>query len=194
LYYNTKSYRVYSLNTVYYKIFLKSYETVLRIEQCSILNTSLSWPFIFIQSKLSIWGLHICISSIINARVTLKHMVLAKHGRLLKYWCGKACCNLIKIWSLIAPDYVAHNFKRDIAKPGAVKDRILIRLSLLLHWKKKKIYGIYREGGRGNYHKKDAKHNFYSYLDLPFSALLVSRDVLQKHFFVLSKVLSSSSS
>jgi hypothetical protein len=27
-------------------------------------------PFIFIQSKLSIWGLHICISAIINTCVT----------------------------------------------------------------------------------------------------------------------------
>jgi hypothetical protein len=37
-------------------------------------------------------------------------------------------------------------------------------------------------------------HSFYSYLDLPFSALLVRTDVLQNHFFVLSKVLSSRSS
>jgi hypothetical protein len=36
--------------------------------------------------------------------------------------------------------------------------------------------------------------SFYSYLDLPFSAVLVRHDVLQKHFFVLSKVLSNSSS
>jgi uncharacterized protein YceK len=36
--------------------------------------------------------------------------------------------------------------------------------------------------------------SFYSYLDLPFSALLVRHDVLLKHFFVLSKVLFSSSS
>ena len=47
--------------------------------------------------------------------------------------------------------------------------------------------------------KKDTRHRalflrFYSYLDLPFSSLLVRHSVLQKHFFVLSKVLSSSSS
>jgi hypothetical protein len=36
--------------------------------------------------------------------------------------------------------------------------------------------------------------SFYSYLDFPFSALLVRHDVLLKHFFVLSKVLFSSSS
>ena len=35
-------------------------------------------------------------------------------------------CNLIKIRSLFAPDNVAH--MRDITKPGAIKDRILIRL------------------------------------------------------------------
>ena len=139
MYHNTKSYRVYSKCIIR---FFKSYETVLRIEQCSILNTSLSWPFIFIQSKLSIWG-YILHQYHNKYTCNLKHMFLAKHGRLLKYWCGKACCNLIKIWSLIAPDYVAHNFMRDITKPGAIKDRILIRLSLLLHWKKE-IYGIYR--------------------------------------------------
>ena len=38
--------------------------------------------------------------------------------------------NLIKIRSLIAPDFVAHSFTRDIAKPGAIKDQILIRLNL----------------------------------------------------------------
>ena len=89
----------------------------------------------------------------------LKHMVLAKHGRLLKYWCGKACCNLIKIRSLIAPDYVAHSFMRDNAKPGAINDRILIRLSLLLHGKKKKMYGKYR-GGRGGLPQKRYKPHF----------------------------------
>ena len=30
-----------------------------------------------------------------------------------------------------------------------------------------------------NYHKNDAKHSFYSYLDLPFSALLVRHAVIQ---------------
>ena len=42
-----------------------------------------------------------------------------------------ACSNLIKILSLIAPDCVAHSFLRDIAKLEAIKDRILIRLSVL---------------------------------------------------------------
>lgn len=28
----------------------------------------------------------------------------------------------------MAPDYVARNFMRDIAEPGAITDRILIRL------------------------------------------------------------------
>ena len=45
------------------------------------------------------------------------------------YWL--ACSNLIKILSLIAPDCVAHSFLRDIAKLEAIKDRILIRLSVL---------------------------------------------------------------
>jgi len=36
--------------------------------------------------------------------------------------------NLIKIRSLIAPDYVAHSFMHDITKPGAIKDRILITM------------------------------------------------------------------
>ena len=140
MYYDTKSYLVYSLNTVYYKIFFNSYETVLRrIEQCSILNTSLSWPFIFIQSKLSIWGLHICICTII------KHMVLARYGRLLKYWCAKACCCMGRRRRFM--EYIGGKLK-----------------------------------------------SLYSYLDLPFSAVLVRHDVLQQHFFVLSKILSSSSS
>jgi hypothetical protein len=30
-----------------------------------------------------------------------------------------------------------------------------------------------------NYHQNDAKHSFYSYLDLPFSALLVRHAVIQ---------------
>jgi hypothetical protein len=34
------------------------------------------------------------------------------------------------LYCLIAPDCVAHSFTRDIAKPGAIKDRILIRLNL----------------------------------------------------------------
>jgi hypothetical protein len=62
---------------------------------------------------------------------------------------------------------------------------------LLVAWEEEEdLWNISGE----NYHKKNAKHSFYSYLDLPISALLVRHDVLQKHFFVLSEVLSSSSS
>ena len=77
---------------------------------------------------------------------------------------------------------------------------------LVVAWEEEDLWNISGE----NYHKKDARHRplsriqekiqnetgktFYSYLDLPFSALLVRHDVLQKHFVVLSKVLSSSSS
>jgi hypothetical protein len=60
---------------------------------------------------------------------------------------------------LIAPDYVAHSFMRDNAKPGAINDRILIRLSLLLHGKKKKMYGKYR-GGEGGITTKKVQTTF----------------------------------
>jgi hypothetical protein len=51
---------------------------------------------------------------------------------------------------------------------------------LVVTWEEEDIWNISEE-------------SFYSYLDLPFLALLVRHDVLQKHFFVLSKVFSSSS-
>jgi hypothetical protein len=46
---------------------------------------------------------------------------------------------------------------------------------LVVAWEEEHIWNA----SGGNYHKKDAKHSFYSYLDLPFSALLVRNDVLQ---------------
>ena len=56
----------------------------------------------------------------------------------------------------MAPDYVAHNFMRDVTEPGASKDRILIRLSLL-HWKKKMI-NDYIAGGDYNKKKRCKTH------------------------------------
>jgi len=54
------------------------------------------------------------------------HCLIYGFMRNKESWNNKV--NLIKIRSLIARDCVAHSYMRDIKKPGAIKDRILIRL------------------------------------------------------------------